>query len=149
MNPKTILNILSALLVITGLSMLIPMAIAWGYDEPDLTGHFQSMMICIIIGLPFWLLTKKNRSLKSKDGFAIVSLAWILIALAGSLPFYLSGSIPNFTDAWFESMSGVTTTGSSIIGNPTTLPNLQNGIESKLIVQNNFLKSFVGRPTIF
>ena len=130
MNPKTILNILSALLVITGLSMLIPMAIAWGYDEPDLTGHFQSMMICIIIGLPFWFLTKKNRSLKSKDGFAIVSLAWILIALAGSLPFYLSGSIPNFTDAWFESMSGVTTTGSSIIGNPTTLPNLQNGIES-------------------
>jgi trk system potassium uptake protein TrkH len=130
LNPKTILNILSALLVITGLSMLIPMAIAWGYDEPDLTGHFQSMMICIIIGLPFWFLTKKNRSLKSKDGFAIVSLAWILIALAGSLPFYLSGSIPNFTDAWFESMSGVTTTGSSIIGNPNTLPNLENGIES-------------------
>jgi trk system potassium uptake protein TrkH len=80
--------------------------------------------------LPVWVFTRKNRSLNSKDGFAIVTLAWILVALAGALPFYLSGAIPNFTDAWFESMSGVTTTGASIIGNPQTLPNLPNGIES-------------------
>ncbi|MEC9437090.1 MAG: potassium transporter TrkG [Candidatus Neomarinimicrobiota bacterium] len=130
MNPKTIVNILSALLVLTGLSMLIPIMISLGYDEPDFLGHIKSMAICLIFGIPFWFITRKSRSLKSKDGFAIVSLAWILVALAGSMPFYLTGSIPNFTDAWFESMSGVTTTGSSILGNPTTLPNLANGIES-------------------
>ena len=56
--------------------------------------------------------------------------AWLIVAFAGSLPFYLSDVIPNFTDAWFESMSGVTTTGATIIGNPNTLPNLPNGIES-------------------
>ena len=82
------------------------------------------------IGIPVWLFTRKSRSLNNKDGFVIVTLSWLLVALAGAMPFYLSGAIPNFTDAWFESMSGVTTTGATIIGNPNTLPHLPNGIES-------------------
>ena len=118
------------MLVITGLSMLIPTVISWSFSEPDLSGHLQSMIICIVVGIPFWMITRKSRALNSKDGFAIVSFAWLIVAFAGSLPFYLSGTIPNFTDAWFEAMSGVTTTGATIIGNPTTLPNLPNGIES-------------------
>ena len=130
MNVKTIFNVLGAILTLTGLTMIIPALVAWGYDEPDLVGHLQSMGICVTIGIPVWLFTRKSRSLNSKDGFAIVTLSWILVALAGTLPFYLTGAIPNFTDAWFESMSGVTTTGASIIGNPQTLPHLQNGVES-------------------
>ena len=130
MNLKTILNILAAMLALTGVTMLLPALIAWGYNEPDLAGHLKSSAICVLIGLPVWFFTRKNRSLNSKDGFAIVTLAWILVALAGAQPFYLTGTIPNFTDAWFESMSGVTTTGASIIGNIETLPNLVNGIES-------------------
>ena len=118
------------MLVITGLSMLIPTVISWSFSEPDLSGHLQSMIICLVVGIPFWLITRRSRALNSKDGFAIVSFAWLIVAFAGSLPFYLSGTIPNFTDAWFEAMSGVTTTGATIIGNPTTLPNLPNGIES-------------------
>ena len=118
------------MLVVTGLSMFIPTVISWSFSEPDLSGHLQSMIICIVVGIPFWMLTRKSRALNSKDGFAIVSFAWLIVAFAGSLPFYLSGTIPNFTDAWFEAMSGVTTTGATIIGNPTTLPNLPNGIES-------------------
>ena len=130
MNLKTILNILAAMLALTGVTMLLPALIAWGYNEPDLAGHLKSSAICVLIGLPVWFFTRKNRSLNSKDGFVIVTLAWILVALAGAQPFYLTGTIPNFTDAWFESMSGVTTTGASIIGNIETLPNLVNGIES-------------------
>ena len=118
------------MLVITGLSMLIPTVISWSFSEPDLSGHLQSMIICLVVGIPFWLITRRSRALNSKDGFAIVSFAWLIVAFAGSLPFYLSGTIPNFTDAWFEAMSGVTTTGATIIGNPTTLPNLPSGIES-------------------
>ena len=118
------------MLVITGLSMLIPTVISWAFSEPDISGHLQSMIICIVVGIPFWLITRRSRALNSKDGFAIVSFAWLIVAFAGSLTFYLSGTIPNFTDAWFEAMSGVTTTGATIIGNPTTLPNLPNGIES-------------------
>jgi len=118
------------LLVLTGLSMAIPALVSWGYGEWDLNGHIRSMVFCVAFGIPIWFFTRKNRSLSNKDGFAIVTLAWLLVALAGALPFYFTGAIPNFTDAWFESMSGVTTTGASIIGNPQTLPNLPNGIES-------------------
>ncbi|MDC0234838.1 TrkH family potassium uptake protein [Candidatus Marinimicrobia bacterium] len=130
MNIKTILNILAAMLVITGFSMIIPTVIAFIYGESDLYGHLKSSLICVLLGLPSWFFTRKSKSLNSKDGFAIVTFAWITVALAGSLPFYLSGVIPNFTDAWFEAMSGVTTTGATIIGNPATLPHLINGIES-------------------
>ena len=130
MHAKTILNILGAMLTLTGFTMMVPSLIAWSYNEPDLVGHLQSMGICMGIGIPVWLFTRKSRSLNHRDGFTIVTLAWLLIALAGAMPFYLSGAIPNFTDAWFESMSGVTTTGASIIGNPNTLPHLPNGIES-------------------
>ena len=130
MNIKTILNILAAMLVLTGLSMLFPALIAFIYGESDLYGHLISSLICVLLGLPIWVFTRKSKRLNSKDGFAIVTFAWITVALAGSLPFYLTGIIPNFTDAWFEAMSGVTTTGATIIGNSNTLPHLINGIES-------------------
>ena len=74
-----------------------------------------------------WYLTRYKRSLTNRDGFAIVTFSWVLTAIVGALPFYLSGAIPNFTDAFFESMSGVTTTGASILGNPLTMPHLENG----------------------
>lgn len=130
MNIRTIFNILSALLVILGVSLLFPAAIAYGYGENDLNGFLRSMFICFVFGIPIWLSTRKNRKLTNKDGFAIVSFTWITTALIGALPFYISGVIPNFTDAFFESMSGVTTTGASIIGSSVTLPHLPNGIES-------------------
>ena len=130
MNIKTILNILSALLTIMGLSMLFPAFISWLFNEPDLLSFLYCSAITVAVGLPVWFFTRKNRKLRNRDGFAIVTFSWIITALAGALPFYISGAIPNFTDAWFESMSGVTTTGATIIGNSITLPNLTNGIES-------------------
>ncbi len=95
-----------------------------------MAGFLWSALIAILIGLPLWIFTRKSRILTNKDGFAVVTFSWLLTALAGALPFYISGAIPNFTDAFFESMSGVTTTGASIIGSSVTLPNLPNGIES-------------------
>jgi len=130
MNIKTLLNVLGALLTILGITMVMPIFISIGYDEYDLYGFFYSSAICISIGLPVWFITRRNKSLTNRDGFAVVTFSWILAAVAGALPFYLSGAIPNLTDAFFESMSGVTTTGASIIGNPQTLPNLLNGVES-------------------
>ncbi|MDP6877973.1 MAG: TrkH family potassium uptake protein [Candidatus Marinimicrobia bacterium] len=130
MNIKTILNILSALLTIMGLSMLFPAFISWLFNEPDFLSFLYCSAITVAVGLPVWFFTRKNRTLRNRDGFAIVTFSWIITALAGALPFYISGAIPNFTDAWFESMSAVTTTGATIIGNSMTLPNLANGIES-------------------
>ena len=130
MNIRSILNILAALLTLLGFSMLVPAGIAFGFGESDLSGFLYSFIITIIIGLPIWFFTRKGYSVTNKDGFAIVTFAWIITGIVGALPFYLSGAIPNITDAFFESMSGVTTTGATIIGNPATLPHLLNGIES-------------------
>ena len=130
MNIRSILNILAALLTLLGFSMLLPAGIAFGFGESDLSGFLYSFAISIIIGLPIWFFTRKGYSVTNKDGFAIVTFAWIITGIVGALPFYLSGAIPNITDAFFESMSGVTTTGATIIGNPSTLPHLPNGIES-------------------
>jgi len=130
MNIKTILNILSALLTILGLTMLFPAFVSWLYDESDVIFCLQSAGLAVFIGLPIWFITRKSRKLRNRDGFIIVTFSWIITAIAGALPFYISGAIPNFTDAFFEAMSGVTTTGASILGNQQTLPHLQNGIES-------------------
>jgi len=130
MRPKPLLNILGALLSILGMTMIVPIFISYGYGESDLNGFLYSALICISIGLPVWIMTRHRRPLTNRDGFAIVTFSWIITAVAGALPFYFSGAIPNITDAFFESMSGVTTTGASIIGNTATLPNLPNGIES-------------------
>ncbi len=130
MRPKPLLNILGALLSILCMTMVVPIFISYGYGESDLNGFLYSALICISIGLPVWIMTRHRRPLTNRDGFAIVTFSWIITAVAGALPFYFSGAIPNITDAFFESMSGVTTTGASIIGNTDTLPNLPNGIES-------------------
>ena len=130
MNKKTILNILGAQIGILSITLLIPAFIALAYNEYDFKGFILSALIAFVIGFPLWFFTRKSKALSTKDGFLIVTFAWIITAVVGALPFYLSGAIPNITDAFFESMSGVTTTGATIIGNPITLPNLPNGIES-------------------
>ncbi len=130
MRVKVLLNVLGGLLVILGSTMVLPIIISLIHSENDTNGFIFSSILCIGLGLPIWFLTKHNNTLTNKDGFAIVTFSWIFTAIAGALPFYLSGAIPNLTDAFFESMSGVTTTGASILGNINTLPHLQNGIES-------------------
>tara|TARA_B100000029_G_scaffold515308_1_gene621646 strand:- start:131 stop:1600 length:1470 start_codon:yes stop_codon:yes gene_type:complete len=130
MRVKILLNTLGALLSILGITMVIPIFISLSYGESDLNGFIISSISCLVLGLPLWLLTRYNQTITNRDGFAIVTFSWIVAAIAGSIPFYFSGTIPNITDAFFESMSGVTTTGATIIGNPETLPHLPNGIES-------------------
>ena len=130
MNLKPLFNVLGALLTLLGITMVVPIFISYFTEGYDLFGFIYSSLICISIGTPIWFFTRHNKSLNNKVGFAVVTFSWIFAAIGSSLPFYLSGAIPNYTDAFFESMSGVTTTGATILGNPLTLPNLPNGIES-------------------
>jgi len=129
MNIRSVIRINAVLLTVLGVAMLVPASVAFGYGE-DVSAFLISATMCAVIGLSGWVFTRKHKKLTNKDGFTIVTIAWVVTALAGSLPFYIGGFIPNFTDAFFESMSGVTTTGATIIGNPLTLPNLPHGIES-------------------
>ena len=130
MRIKVLFNILGALISILGITMVVPIFISIYHGESDLYSFIISSMSCILLGIPLWFITRNNQTLTNRDGFAIVTFSWVVTAIIGALPFYISGAIPNITDAFFESMSGVTTTGATIIGNIDTLPHLKNGIES-------------------
>ena len=142
MRLKPLFNIVGALLSILGFTMLIPLSISWWHKQSDFNGFLFSFFICVVVGLPLWYFTRYKRNLTNRDGFAIVTFSWITTAIVGSLPFFISGAIPNITDAFFESMSGVTTTGASILGNISTMPHLENGIES-LPLGILFWRSFI------
>ena len=142
MNYKTILNILAMLMASLGIAMLIPAGISWYYDEGVASGFLYSSGFCILTGIPLLIVFRNERKLTNKDGFAIVAFSWITTAAISAIPFYLTGAIPNITDAFFESMSGVTTTGATIFGSQVTMPHLPNGIES-LPMSVLFWRSFI------
>lgn len=122
-NIKLILRILGFLLIVEGAAMTIALIVSLIYREPDTYALLQSTLICFVIGSVMVAATNKARKeLGKREGFIIVTLVWIIFSFFGSLPFILSGSIPNLTDAFFETMSGFTTTGSSILNNIEALP---------------------------
>ena len=125
LNKRPILKILCAVMTLVGTAMLIPTAVALYYKE---TKAVLSLLVCsvpmIIIGLLVIKLTPKedNTVLRMRDGFFIVAAAWIAMSALGGLPFVISGSIPNFFDAFFETASGFTTTGSTILTDIEAMP---------------------------
>ena len=130
MHKRAVLNVLFALTGFTGVFMFLPAVGAWYYGDGDLTAFLRSSAVCLGVGFPGYLVTRSKVALTSRDGFAIVTLGWLTMALFASLPFMLSGAIPTFTDAFFETMSGLTTTGATILGDTARMPHLPNGIES-------------------
>ncbi len=103
--------------------MLLPAVVALLFGESDFLALLLSALLCISAGLLIGkLLFDPEIELNLRDGFFIVSLGWIVISLFGALPFWLSGEIPRIVDAWFESASGFTTTGSTILEDIEVLP---------------------------
>ena len=103
MNIKLILRILGAILLVEAAAMLPALAIALGYGDGDAMAFVWTILILLVIGLPLRLFCKPEQTnLRAREGFLVVSLAWILLSVFGALPFVLSGMIPNFVDALFE-----------------------------------------------
>lgn len=115
-NFKLILSILGLLLTINGVAMLFTLPFTLYYGE-DWRPIVLSAAITVFAGLPAWLILNKNteRELKRRDGYLVVSLGWITMSFFGALPYVLSGAIPDLTNAFFETMSGFTTTGATIL----------------------------------
>ena len=103
---------------IIGLSMLFPAAWSFYYKTPDLKALLVSSFITTIIGFMMFFFLKPpetEKDIRYKEGFAIVTFTWAIASFFGSLPFIFSGTLPNFADAYFETMSGFTTTGASVL----------------------------------
>jgi len=122
-NLRVILNILGLLLLIEGISMLLPLGVALYYGEGDAFALAVSSGISILLGALAWFLTQRSdKTISKREGYIIVSIVWIVFSLFGALPFIISGYIPSFTDAFFETISGFTTTGASILNDIESFP---------------------------
>ena len=102
--------------------LLIPLLTSLICRDGAILSILISIGITAAVGALFLLGKPKNRKLYAKDGFVIVSLSWIFLSLFGALPFVISGSIPNYVDALFETASGFSTTGASILSDVESLP---------------------------
>ena len=121
-HPKAIFRIIGLLLFIEALFLLSCIPVALYYSEP-VGSLLWSVASMVGTGALFSILCRKaGRDVSRKDGYIVVTVIWIVFSLFGSLPYMLSGYIPDFTDAFYETMSGFTTTGSSILSNIESLP---------------------------
>jgi len=118
MRIAPVLGVLGFLVLITGLAILSAIPFSAYYSDPDVLPLLVSAVVTIAVGGLMMLPMKRGRlELRAREGFAIVALCWFVIPLFGSFPFLFSGQIPRFVDAYFESVSGFTTTGGSILTN--------------------------------
>ncbi len=115
MNYKMISYILGWILIFEGMFLAVPGITALFFGESALWSYLLSISICLLIGSLLILKKPQKRQLYAREGCVIVSLSWIVLSAFGALPFFLSGEIPNYVDALFESVSGFTTTGASIL----------------------------------
>ena len=122
-NPLLILRILSTILLIETISYLFCLPVVYIYKESP-GPFFWSATITLFFSAIFYFVSGKADSEKfsNRDGFLAVTLSWVIFSLLGALPYIISGTIPSFIDAFFESTSGFSTTGSSILKNVEILP---------------------------
>jgi trk system potassium uptake protein TrkH len=124
-NAIGILNVLSVLLFINAGLMLSCIPFALYYSDGTLYSWIASIGISAVTGAVLYATTFRNpehKNIRKRDGYIIVTLSWIVMALSGALPYSLTHAIPDFTNAFFESISGFTTTGASILDDIESLP---------------------------
>lgn len=117
MNVKSISRTVGLILLITGIFQLFPLLIAVIDHEPrNILAYIESLCLILLVGSALLLFSRGgNRMFSAQEGFAATGLSWIFMSAFGALPFFLSGQIPSYVDAFFEMVSGFTTTGSSIL----------------------------------
>ena len=116
MNHKVVSYMVGRILHIEALLLMLPLVVSLIYREKCAVAFLITILIAIAVGILLTKLFGKNdKMIFAKEGFAIVALAWIAMSLIGALPFYISKEIPSYIDAFFETVSGFTTTGASIL----------------------------------
>jgi len=123
MNYKILGKILGKIMVLEGVLMVAPLIISLIYKEPFLNTLAFIVPIVLLVGIGFLLqlLKPRRNSFYQKEGFALTALAWVVMALFGAIPFMINREIPRFEDAFFEIVSGFTTTGASVVNDIAAL----------------------------
>ncbi len=124
MNRKMILHTLGQIIRLEAALLLLPALVALLYGEGRcLQAFLVTALLALLLGTLLTLSTRScSRVIFSKEGFVTVALAWLCLSAIGALPFVLSGSVPSYVDAFFETVSGLTTTGSSVLPDVEILP---------------------------
>ena len=122
MNRRMVFYMLGKIIFVEALLLTLPFAVSLIYKESCAWSFLITIGIALAVGLILTVLSKPStRLIYAKEGFVLVAIAWILMSLIGALPFTISGEIPNYIDAIFETVSGFTTTGASILTNVEAL----------------------------
>lgn len=122
MSPRGVLHAIGAVVVFVGVAMLAPLGVSLAHGGPDVLAFAISCAVTVAAGALLILATRGSFDLGIRDAFAVVAFGWVAMTLFGSLPFLLSGATPVFVDAVFETTSGFTTTGASILPEVESLP---------------------------
>lgn len=123
-NLKIIFNFLGFILILNGIFMLLGIPFSFYYGDNDIYVLLGCGVGTSLIGALVAFLTKNHNKddIRKREGYIVVSTGWIIMSLFGALPFIIHGSIPSYTDAFFETMSGFTTTGASILNDIESMP---------------------------
>lgn len=122
LNKGIIAKLLGFLLMVEGLFMMFSIPVALIYKEKDGLDFFISGLITVLVGAVAFILNRDaEKNISKRDGYIIVTIGWLLLSFFGSLPFIFTGSIPSYTDAFFETISGFTTTGASVLNDIESL----------------------------
>jgi trk system potassium uptake protein TrkH len=123
LNIKIIISFLGLTSMLNGLFMLFAVPFSIHNNEPEQWGILQAGITTILIGFLLWFFNRNaKKNLGKKEGYLIVTLGWLMLTLTGTLPYVFTSAIPNYTNAFFETLSGYSTTGSSILTDIESMP---------------------------
>lgn len=122
MNYGIVLRVIGSILIVEALLMLPSVFISLYYGEGDYTSFLISIGITLVVGILLTIYRPKKKGISPREGLAIVSLGWLLTSFFGAIPYYLSGSTDTFLKSFFESVSGFTSTGATVIPNLELMP---------------------------
>ena len=126
MNKRMVFHMIGQIIKLEAAVLLLPTVVSLIYKEECLWSFLITIAVALIVGFALTLISRpRNHVIFSKEGFVIVALSWLSLAAIGALPFFLSGEIPSYIDAFFETVSGLTTTGASIL---TDVESLSHGL---------------------
>lgn len=122
MNYPIVFKVLGVLLVLEGVLMMPALGVSWYFGEPSASAFLDAILLSMLAGFLMSRIYARSTAVKAREGLAIVALGWLLFSVVGAFPLVWSGSVMTMTDAFFEAVSGFTTTGATIITDIEILP---------------------------